>query len=51
MLITRNQIWGWFQIDHPHDLEIIEQIFKKMTDEDLARVYGLKVLRPGYFYR
>lgn len=51
-MVTRNQIFQWFRKENEHmEEQILIAIFKSMTDEKLANMYGLKILRKGYFYR
>lgn len=49
--VTRHQLYQYFLnecVDIPQTL--VQMIFKSMSDEDLAKQYGLTILRRGYFY-
>lgn len=46
---TRNQIYQVF-ISEFGDSTISRLVFMSLSDEELAREFGLKVLRRGYFY-
>jgi len=51
-IFNRNDLFKWYQLDFPGaPISIIELAFKCMTDIELAKCYGLKILRKGYFYR
>lgn len=51
--ITRNQIYQWFLWENREsDLSetLLQMIFKSISDEDIARDYGLIISRKGLFY-
>lgn len=49
-IVTRHEIFGWIKEEHPYYSSIdIEDIFRTLTDEDLAAAFGFEILRKGYF--
>lgn len=51
-LISRNNIFNWVIKENPDiDLIDLESVFKQIEDETLADIYGLMILRKGYFIR
>lgn len=49
---TRNQLYQIFLKEHQDlmPLSVINLIFKSFNDQELAKEFGLKILRKGYFY-
>lgn len=51
-MIKRAEIFSWFRDEFPGlSMGVYIAIFRRMSDEDLAEAYGLRVLRRGYFVR
>ena len=46
-MITRNEIYKWFKSEWGE----MQGLFLSMSDQDLAKHYGLRVIRKGYFTR
>lgn len=50
--INRADIFNWIKLENPEsDPEILREILEESTDVELAKSYGLKILRSGIFYR
>ena len=49
MIFTRNDLFKLFLKENNAPIRIGQMIFKSISDEHLADMFGLKVLRKGYF--
>lgn len=52
-MITRNQLFQYMRNEMKDfaPIGVIEMIFKSLTNEDLMKIYMLKPLSKGRFYR
>lgn len=51
-MITRNELFRYFCSENKGiQFRILASVFVKTKDYELAEIYGLKVLRKGYFTR
>ena len=52
-MITRHNLFLMFLEDMKEtaSFEMIEMLFNSLTDTDLMVMFGLKLIRKGYFYR
>ena len=46
---TRNELFRMFLAENKVSIRIGQMLFKSISDEHLANMFGLKVLRKGYF--
>lgn len=50
-MITRNKLFKSFCSENDNQpYNTLMAVFKSTTDEQLAELYGLRILRKGYFY-
>ena len=49
MIITRNELFKQFLAENNASIRIGQMMFKGITDESLANMFGLILLRKGYF--
>jgi len=49
MIFTRNDLFKLFLKENNASIRIGQMLFKSISDEHLANMFGLKVLRKGYF--
>ena len=51
-IINRNELYRQFVSEWKNfqPIYLINMIFKSMSDEDIAKSYGLRVMRRGMFY-
>ena len=50
-MITRNDLLIFFKAEYLLNDNEARQIFKGISDLELADIYGLKIIRKGYFVR
>lgn len=52
-MINRNQIFKWYiqEFKEYADYKTLVNIFMSSTDNQLAKQYGFRVLRTGFFIR
>lgn len=48
-IFTRNELFRMFLAENNAPIRIGQMIFKSISDEHLVNMFGLKVLRKGYF--
>ena len=46
---TRHDLFKLFLSESQLHAHTAQAIFSSMTDEELAKIYGLKVIRRGYY--
>ena len=50
-MISRSIIRFWLVRDYAFSDKDLEMLMKQITDDQLAKMYGLKVMRKGWFTR
>jgi hypothetical protein len=48
-IFTRNELFRMFLAENNASIRIGQMIFKSISDENLANMFGLTLLRKGYF--
>ncbi len=48
-IITRNELFKMFLAENNTSIRIGQAMFKSISDENLANMFGLTLLRKGYF--